>query len=121
MKKLFLCGALVLCLTACKGAPSLPLDTFAHPPTLGPTPTLPPAVDHDVANEVDATGRTRSALAISSGDGWVRLDIPAGTQVTNAQGTPLQHITITALYPGKLPVGSKACAGQSGSARSDRM
>jgi hypothetical protein len=104
--KPFLSIALALCLAACGGAPSSPMDTFAHPPTLGPTPTLPPSVDHDLTNELDAAGRARSALALSSADGWVRLDIPAGTQVTTAQGAPVQHISITALYPGKLPIGS---------------
>ncbi|MCJ7568231.1 MAG: hypothetical protein MUO58_11895 [Anaerolineales bacterium] len=80
------------------------LVEIIHPPTLGPTPTLPAVINVDLSTVLDATGKTTDDLMSVSSDGWVRLEIPAGTRISSASGEPIALLNIIPVYSGRLPM-----------------
>ena len=80
------------------------LGEVIHPPTLGPTPTLPAPTELDLAALTDADGRTTQAAELASSDGWMSLEIAEGTHVTTAAGEPAEKIVLQPAYSGRLPM-----------------
>lgn len=80
------------------------LVEIIHPPTLGPTPTLPAVTAVDLSTVLDETGKTKDDLISVSSDGWVRLEIPTGTRISSASGEPIASLNIIPVYSGRLPM-----------------
>lgn len=80
------------------------LDEVIHPPTLGPTPTLPAAAGVDLSAVLDAEGRTTETIVLDSADGWVSLTLAEGTRVTGPDGEPVERLVLQPVYSGRLPM-----------------
>lgn len=91
------------CLTVDEQEPGGLLGEVVHPPTLGPTPTLPAVADADLSALLDAEGRATEDITLDSADGWASLIIPEGTRVTGPDGEPAARLVLQPVYSGRLP------------------
>jgi hypothetical protein len=80
------------------------MDTFLHPPTKAPTPTLVPPGEIDLAGKLDAQGVTAAPLTLAAPDGCMRLEVDAGTSLVTKDGKPPARLSIAQDYSGKLPM-----------------
>lgn len=105
--RVFFAALLALCLAGCLTVDETEgglLGEVVHPPTLGPTPTLPAPTEVDLTSLTDAEGRTTQPVEIDSADGWMSLEIAEGTRVTTAAGEPAERIVLQPVYSGRLPM-----------------
>ena len=100
---IFLC-ALCLCLPACGDDEDGGIDTFLHPPTKAPTPTLLPPLEIDLSRQLDEQGRVLTPLVLEAPDGCMHLEIDQGAIILDAAGRPAGSLVIQQDYPGKLPM-----------------
>lgn len=79
-------------------------DTFLHPPTKAPTPTLVPPGEIDLSGKLDAQGNALEPLTLAAPDGCMRLEIEAGTSLLTPAGQPVKKLSIAQDYTGKIPM-----------------
>lgn len=96
--------AILLWLPACAQAPTIAEESFLHPPTKAPTPTLYPAEEIDLKEMLDPQGRALTFLQLQAPDGCMRLEIEQGTAILDADGSPAARLIIQQDYPGKPPM-----------------
>lgn len=101
----------LLLLSACAGgtnggSDSEPggLDTFLHPPTKAPTPTLMPPGEIKLDGMLDAQGVAVEPLTLAAPDNCMRLEVEAGVSLLTAAGKPPERLSIAQDYTGKLPM-----------------
>lgn len=95
---------LCLCLSACSPIQNSGVDTFLHPPTKAPTPTLLPPKEINLESQLDQQGRALTPLILESPDGCMRLEIDQDAVILDAAGRPASRLVVQQDYPGRLPL-----------------
>jgi hypothetical protein len=97
--------AVCLCLPACLPAGEAgEVDSFLHPPTKGPTPTLYSPRQIDLAGQLGPDGLALAPLRLEAPDGCLVLEVDQGASVLDSSGRPAASLVIAQDYPGKLPL-----------------
>lgn len=96
-------GVLGLILAACTQDQAGEVDSFIHPPTKGPTPTLIAALQFDLGPQLGNNSRLAAPLVLDAPDGCARLEFEQGTALFLSDGHTAGRLVIQPDYPKKLP------------------